>query len=100
MRLIDADALFRAMEETGWYNNADRDEIAEELVLKAPTIEPERKKGKWIEYNATGKKQWMCSECCAKEKNPKVARFCYWCGADMRCEDDDIPIEYFGNGGI
>lgn len=47
-----------------------------------------RKKGKWIEYNATGKKQWMCSECCVEEKNPKVARFCYWCGADMRGEDD------------
>lgn len=54
-----------------------------------PSAQPERKKGKWLEYNATGKKQWMCSECCAEEKNPKVARFCYWCGADMRGERDE-----------
>lgn len=37
-RLIDADVLFRTMEKTPWYNNADRDDIAEELVLNAPTI--------------------------------------------------------------
>ena len=47
MVLIDGDTLFRKMEEAEWYNNADRDEIAETLVLNAPTIE-ERKKGKWI----------------------------------------------------
>lgn len=59
------------------------------MITDAPTVEavPVRH-GKWIEYNATGKKQWMCSECCAEEKNPKVARFCYWCGADMRGEQD------------
>lgn len=43
-----------------------------------------RPQGKWIEYNATGKKQYMCSECCMKEKNPKIARYCYWCGAKMK----------------
>lgn len=43
MRTIDADALFRAMEEAEWYNNCDRDVIAEKLVLDAPTIEPEQK---------------------------------------------------------
>lgn len=41
MRAIDGDVLFREMEKAQWYNNADRDEIAEELVLNAPTIEPE-----------------------------------------------------------
>lgn len=39
MRLIDADALFKAFEKAAWYNNADRDEIAEELLLQMPTIE-------------------------------------------------------------
>lgn len=39
-RLIDADALFHKMEEVGWYDNADRDEIAEMLVMFAPTIIP------------------------------------------------------------
>ena len=38
-RTIDADALFAEFENVDWYNNADRDEIAERLVLQAPTIE-------------------------------------------------------------
>lgn len=58
-------------------------------LCELPSTQSERKKGKWIEYKATGKKQWMCSECCAEEKNPKVARFCYWCGADMRGDSDE-----------
>ena len=43
-RLIDADKLFDAMEETEWYNNADRDEIAERLIMDAPTIETKQVK--------------------------------------------------------
>ena len=39
MRTIDADALFAEFENVGWYDNADRDEIAERLVLQAPTID-------------------------------------------------------------
>ena len=39
MRLIDADALFKEFERTAWYNNADRDEIAEEVLLQMPTID-------------------------------------------------------------
>ena len=39
MRPIDADALFAEFENVGWYNNADRDEIAEPLILQAPTID-------------------------------------------------------------
>lgn len=64
MRAIDADALFREMEKAQWYNNADRDEIAEELVLNAPTIEP-RKTGKWIikDNPGTGWYRITCSEC-------------------------------------
>ena len=38
-RLIDADILFDAMEKTEWYDNADRDEIAERLIMDAPTID-------------------------------------------------------------
>lgn len=39
MRTIDADALFQTFEEHGWYNNADRDEIAERLLLEQPTLD-------------------------------------------------------------
>ena len=39
--------------------------------------------GKWIKYTGMGKVQWMCSKCSAEEKNPKVANYCYHCGAKM-----------------
>lgn len=39
MRPIDADALFKAFEKAAWFDNADRDDVAEELLLDAPTID-------------------------------------------------------------
>ena len=54
-----------------------------ELIDNSQAVE-ERPQGEWIEYNATGKKQYMCSKCSMKEKNPKIARYCYWCGAKMK----------------
>lgn len=55
MRTIDADALFRAMEDADWFNDADRDEIAERLVLDAPTISGwlttwDNKRKKYVTY--------------------------------------------------
>ena len=38
---------------------------------------------RWIKYTGMGKMQWMCSKCSAEEKNPKVANYCYHCGAKM-----------------
>lgn len=52
-RLIDADILFDAMEETEWYNNADRDEIVERLIMDAPTI-----KTKQIKYYDEEEQVW------------------------------------------
>lgn len=51
---------------------------------KAILVRQWQPQGEWIEYNATGKKQYMCSNCCMEEKNPKIARYCYWCGAKMK----------------
>jgi hypothetical protein len=56
-RLIDADILFDAMEETEWYNNADRDEIAERLIMDAPTI-----KTKQIKYYDEDESVWKIGE--------------------------------------
>ena len=39
MRLGDLDALYAEFEKAAWYNNADRDEVAETLLLAAPTID-------------------------------------------------------------
>ena len=53
-------------------------------VLKLPTIEPERKKGKWIDYHTT------CSECgwqmiddVIESPNMVAFNFCPNCGAEM-----------------
>lgn len=88
--VISRNALFREMEKAQWYNNADRDEIAEELVLNAPTIEPQRKKGHWIRHpeqrNIFNGKTIECSECHEKYTVQYVEDewFCRHCGADMR----------------
>ena len=86
MRLIDADKLIDytddrySLHEIG---RRERDDIVWALE-SAPTVDaaPVRH-GRWIKYTGTGKVQWMCSECSAEEKNPKVANWCYHCGARM-----------------
>lgn len=40
MELISRDDLYKVLwEDTEWYNNADRDEIALEAVMNAPTVD-------------------------------------------------------------
>jgi hypothetical protein len=39
MRLIDADALFAALNDAKWYDNADRDFLTLDLVEDAPTVD-------------------------------------------------------------
>ena len=57
------------------------------LVRLPPADIVQGRHGRWIKYTGTGKEQWMCSECSAEEKNPKVANYCYHCGAKMTRED-------------
>ena len=65
MRLIDADALIqKANYEADGMTEPFKSQIGvlvEWLVDKTPTIEPERKTGKWIVLKHT--KHAMCSEC-------------------------------------
>lgn len=37
--LISKDTLFAEFENAGWYDLTDRDEIAEELLVHAPTVD-------------------------------------------------------------
>lgn len=98
MRLIDADALKLDIVEEGqkskrykigefWELN--RDEIWD-VIDRQPTIEPERKKGKWIKVD-NGYSYWYeCSECGCEPLRSKwngrevFSDFCPNCGADMR----------------
>ena len=60
-------------------------EAAFEMAIKAleqPTIEPERKKGKWI----NSYKRQTCSVC--KQRGYRSWSFCPNCGADMRGEQE------------
>ena len=67
-----------------------------------PTVE--RKKGNWIDEgvyaDGHGAHAFRCSECGGHIIEYDADPFCKWCGADMRGESDDIPIEYFESGGI
>ena len=91
MRMIDADALSKFI-DYGHLNNPNEKLYSEndirEMIDMMPTVDavPVRH-GKWIKYTGTGKVQWMCSECSAEEKNPKIANWCYHCGARMDAND-------------
>ena len=53
-------------------------------------------KGKWQVTSIKGETWGICSNCNFKQKAGEL-NFCPNCGADMR---EDIPMEYFENGGI
>ena len=81
-------------------------------LLSLPSAQPERKKGQWIERNPQNSDKCRLIECdqCGfshivgfnvpYEHWIENRNFCERCGADMRCEDDNIPMEYFESGGI
>lgn len=94
MRLIDAHELKLAIVEAGQRSRRyklgeiwelDRDEIWN-VIDEQPTVEPERKRGKWIEHPG-GKfvgfpcMHYECSECRAYE--PIKTNYCPNCGASM-----------------
>ncbi len=96
MRLIDGDALIKALIRKEPFSDCARVVIAEciEEVRHAPTIE-ERKTGKWIlcdeqrkEDTDNGNYRYLCSNCNYADihaKNIKVP-FCWHCGAKMEGE--------------
>ena len=54
-----------------------------DIVFDAPTIEPERKKGKWIKISPAG--IYECSECGQNvmTSDIDVYRWCHGCGCRM-----------------
>lgn len=97
MRLIDADAFDKRIRESlGWVEEDLTKEFKNgvQAVLKMlenqPTIEPERKKGEWVEQDdGWAGTYWECSEC--KEPftlidgtpSDNLYNYCPNCGAKM-----------------
>ena len=93
MRLIDADALKKALEPYRFSICGFEGVLA--LIDNAPTVE-ERPQGKWIRItkNTANTQMWNCSECGRTVEKATVLDpdiffpFCH-CGADMREEDNE-----------
>ena len=103
-RLIDADALIHELNNSHYPGAPYIDagiSIAIGKVCDAPTIEPERKTGKWIERNPQNSDKCRLIECnqCGfshivgfnvpYEHWIENRNFCERCGADMRGEHED-----------
>lgn len=81
---IDA-AMQYCPDDDGTCSKADKDirELLDELEdIPVADVKPVVH-SRWIKYTGMGKVQWMCEKCSAEEKNPKVANYCYHCGAKM-----------------
>lgn len=96
MRLIDADALMELSMYEFWQDCSAITSIGEyilskfrNLIRSMPTIEPVRKKGKWILTDFLDEDTYMCSVCQARIDSMDKFRsyFCYHCGSDMRGEE-------------
>ena len=99
MRLIDADALLNILErerkeheEYGLSQRADGITDAIMDIIDAPTIEPQKMRGRWVGVDYDGYADgnpvyytWECSVCnCLVEDEEPTWDFCPNCGADMR----------------
>lgn len=98
MRLIDADALIPMMRyattdsEIGVFPIKIGFDAIVEVINSQPTIEPERKKGKWIKGGEQPyfRKHFdivVCSIC--NKRGEHRWNYCPNCGTDMRGEQDD-----------
>ena len=111
VRLIDAEALKRAIDDYAEKNTLHWLSDIEEIIDNAPTVEytfeeafqktvcenrlycPARPKGKWKETGyETGAlgityRQTQCSNCGWEQAMPMWLNFCANCGADMRKGD-------------
>ena len=118
MRLIDADELGRRMYDEAFEKDSEdqrwdsgcwiRYRLFEKILKEQPTVEPERKTGKWIlkrklvplardsmpfdheNYDEATHSEWeeyyCCSECNYESGEFTGGKFCTNCGAKMEVE--------------
>ena len=91
----EATKMILTMKPYDWSNITERREMLNEID-NLPSIEPERKKGKWEVQPSTGEDRpfiwWKCSECGhvifseTERDRREFHAFCGRCGAEMRGE--------------
>lgn len=96
MRLIDADRLLTRKMKSKYYHLPNGDIAVPIIDIEhAPTVKPERKKGKWIKdettYPGPFTDNYVCSECgriggdwIKGIRQDQMYPFCPFCGANMR----------------
>lgn len=96
MRLIDADALQKQLSRkkaevcNARYTEGFNDALLrfKSMIHTAPTVQPQRMRGKWIpvgEVDDAGNRDYRCSQCGFGDCHvPTVeVNFCWNCGAEM-----------------
>lgn len=95
MRLIDADAIpYTMLYKENWLKGTgvEKPGVWKDTIDAMPTIEPERKKGKWMPENRTIDAFWVCSSCGFPSEAHAaniLYNFCPNCGADMRGDSNE-----------
>lgn len=90
MRLVDADAMIDKYGE--WYTEEGTEEgyigTVKGIVDSMPTIEPARKKGKWILVTDGNGQHYVCDHC-GQWRYHQGQKFCSECGLKMEEGDWD-----------
>ena len=90
------EALYEAIRTDLRGTFTDSMSLAIAMAENIPSAKQNILKGKWQVTSIKGETWGICSNCNFKQKAGEL-NFCPNCGADMR---EDIPMEYFENGGI
>ena len=93
-RLIDADALkaYIDAQKGRPFIGCTVGEALKIMTDEQPTIEPEQRKGKWIDITnyESLEEEYKCSVCGYELYYSYPTKFCPNCGADMRGEKDAV----------
>ena len=85
MRAIDADAMLARLEEWNTSDSTDKAlyNFTLHRILEQPTIEPQRKKGHWIQISPAG--IYECSECSKNVMTGDISAydFCHGCDSGL-----------------
>lgn len=98
-RPIDADELSRRMYNEAFEKDSEdqrldsgcwiRYRLFEKILKEQPTIESERKVGKWIDHSDDGYVECpFCGNATNCDDNIDELHYCFSCGAKMRGEED------------